>query len=384
VPKSNKRLQQRLRRRLDSARERRRLLSSIVGLGFWRWSRGSNEVWASKQARGILGLAPSAPVTREHLLGTIHPLDRAEAIRAISVAASHRDTVEVELRVIRADDQISWITARACVYRDLDESIVRVVGCIVDNTHRKRAEAESFNQQRQIAHLTRVAMLAELSGALAHELQQPLTAILCNAQAAQLLAAKADFNVDALREILGEIVLDDKHAGEIIRRLRSMLSRGELQVQRLKIIDILRSVLALCRGTLEERHVHVDLRIEAESPTVLGAGVELQQVLLNLILNASESMSGNGASDRRMEIALSHADERNMIRVSVVDCGKGIAEDHLERVFEPFFTTKTTGLGLGLAVSRTIIGAHKGRLWATNNRDRGAAFHFTLPMAESD
>jgi two-component system sensor kinase FixL len=163
-----------------------------------------------------------------------------------------------------------------------------------------------------------------------------------------------------------------------------MLSRGELQVQRVEIIDLLRSVLALCRRTLEERRVHVDLRIEAERRSVLGAGVELQQVLLNLILNASESMSGNGASDRRMEIALSHADEPNMIRISVIDCGKGIAEDHLERVFEPFFTTKTSGLGLGLAVSRTIVGAHKGRLWATNNSDRGAAFHFTLPMATSD
>src|ERR1700733_8953997 len=120
VPKSNERSQRRLRSRLDRARERRRLLSSIVGLGFWRWSRGSNDVWLSKQARRILGLAVSAAVTRDRLIATIHPLDRAEAVRSISVAATHSDTVEVDLRVIGAGDQISWITARAYVYRDLD------------------------------------------------------------------------------------------------------------------------------------------------------------------------------------------------------------------------------------------------------------------------
>jgi two-component system sensor kinase FixL len=318
------------------------------------------------------------------LIAAIHPLDRADVIRAIRETASHSDMVEMDLRVAGVDDQIRWITAKACAHRDVSGTLVRVAGCIIDDSHRKRAERQSLKQQQHIAHLTRVAMLGELSGALAHELQQPLTAILCNAQAAQLLVAKTDFNVEELREILGDIIRDDKHAGEIIQRLRSLLSRGELQLQRVEITDILRDVLTLCRGTLEERHVQVDLRIDAGIPSVLGARVELKQVLLNLILNASESMSGNDAGDRRIEIAVALADESHTIHVAVADCGKGVAEENLERVFEPLFTTKAGGLGLGLAVSRRIVGAHKGRLWATNNCDRGATFHFTLPVATSE
>jgi two-component system, LuxR family, sensor kinase FixL len=257
-----------------------------------------------------------------------------------------------------------------------------VVGYVVDESKDKRAEAKSLNQQRQITHLTRVAMLGELSGAIAHELQQPLTAVLCNAQAAQLLAARADFKVEDLREILSDIINDNMHAGQVIQRLRSLLTRGELQLQRLEIGDLVGKVLALCRGTLAERRVQVDLRVDEGIPAVQGDRVELQQVLLNLILNASESMSNNAPPDRRIEIDIKLDAKREAVRISVLDCGKGIAGDQLEQIFEPFFTTKASGLGLGLAVSQSIVVAHKGRLWATTRPGPGAAFHFTLPVAQ--
>jgi two-component system sensor kinase FixL len=244
-------------------------------------------------------------------------------------------------------------------------------------------EAESLKQQRQITHLTRVAMLGELSGALAHELQQPLTAILSNAQAAQVLAAKPEFNVEELREILQDIVSDDKHAGQIIQHLRSLLMRGEMQIQRVEIGDLLRKVLALSHSTLKERNVQVDSHIEEGVPAVMGDSVELQQVLLNLILNACESMSANAAADRLIEIVVARDAEAGTVRTSVLDCGKGIEDKQLERIFDPYFTTKESGLGLGLAVCHSIVAAHKGRLWATNRPDRGAAFHFTLPAVRS-
>lgn len=305
-------------------------------------------------------------------------------INSISATASHGDSVEMQLRAVGQGGQMRWITVKAHAYRDANGTILRVVGYVVDDSDQKRVEAESLRQQQQISHLTRVAMLGELSGALAHELQQPLTAILCNAQAAQLLAAKAQFNVEEMREILLDIVSDDKHAGQIIQHLRSLLMRGETQFQRVEIGDLLHNVLALARGTLRERNVQVDARIDEGVPAVLGDRVELQQVLLNLILNACESMSANAAADRRIEIVAACDAEQGVVRTSVLDHGKGIEPDQLDRIFDPFFTTKDDGLGLGLAVCHSIVAAHKGRLWAANRSGYGAAFHFTLPIAEGE
>jgi two-component system sensor kinase FixL len=259
--------------------------------------------------------------------------------------------------------------------------ILRVVGCVVDDTPRKRAEAESLEQQRQIAHLTRVAMMGELSGTLAHELQQPLTAILANAQAGQLLAAKEHLDVEELREIFREIIRDDKHAGEVIHHLRSHLIRGEMQLAGLDLRGLLREVLTLARGTLTEQNVQLDAHIDDGIPAVRGGRVEIQQLLLNLILNACEAMSENAAEARRIEIVAVLDQAGGFVRTSVLDCGRGIGHEPAERIFEPFFTTKKGGLGLGLAVCRSIIAAHKGRLWAADRAESGAAFHFTLPIA---
>lgn len=367
-------------RLLAESEERLALVSSINTLGIWSWDRATDTVWASGHVLSILGLDATAVLTRDTLLAVIHPADHAVMLRAISAATNHSDAVDMELRVVRQNGELRWITAKACVYRDAHGMLLRVVGCVIDDSQRKRAEAESLRQQQQITHLTRVAMLGELSGALAHELQQPLTSILCNAQAAQLLTAKAELNVEELRAILIDIVSEDKHAGQIIQHLRSLLMRGELDVQPLAIADVVRSVLTLTRGVLRERHVQVDTRIDEGVSAVLGDRVEVQQVLLNLILNACEAMSANAPGDRRIEIVVSHDSARGAVRVSVIDAGRGIDQDQLQHIFDPFLTTKKSGLGLGLTVCRSIILAHRGQLWATNNSDRGAAFHFTLPI----
>jgi two-component system, LuxR family, sensor kinase FixL len=277
------------------------------------------------------------------------------------------DATDVEMRQLRKYVDMAWPDRH-----------------LIDDSHFKRAAADPLKPQQHTTHLTRVAILGELSGALAHELQQPLTAILSNAQAAQLLTAKPHFNVQTLREILQDIVSDDKRAGQIIARMRSLLMRGEIQIQRVEIEDLLSNVLALAHSTLNERNVQVDSHIEDGVPAVLGDSVELQQVLLNLILNACEAMSANAAADRRIEIVIARDAAAGAVRTSVLDCGKGIEDSQLERIFTPFFTTKASGLGLGLAVCQSILAAHKGRLWATNRPGSGAAFHFTLPVASGD
>ena len=357
------------------------VVSSIDGLGLWSWDAASDGVWASPQARSILGFDEYELLTRDSLLAAVHPADLPRVLQAINSITRTSDLVQMELRAAGRGGEIRWIRAKSAASRDANGALVRVTGCVIDDSQRRRAEEDLATQQRQITHLTRVAMLGELSGALAHELQQPLTAILCNAQAAQMLTAKASLDVVELREILQDIVTDNKHAGQIIHHLRALLMRGEMHFHRHEIADLLDGVLSLARGTLAERQVEVETRIEEGVPAILGDRVELQQVLLNLVLNASESMSRNAAGDRRIELIAAFDAEHGGVRTSVIDRGRGIDPDKLERVFDPFVTTKDGGLGLGLAVCRSIITAHRGRLWAENRSDRGAAFHFVLPAA---
>ena len=368
------------------AQEQLALLASISTLGFWRWNRAADRVWASKGTRSILELGANTSLSRDTMLVAIHPVDRAAMVRAISASAQHGDMVEMEVRVVKKDREIRWITAKTCAYRDGNGMLLKLAGYVLDDSRCKRVEAESLEQKRRITHLTRVTMLGGLSGALAHELQQPLTSILCNAQAAQLLAGEASVNIENLQEILRDIISEDKRAGQIIQHLSSLLMRGEQHVQLLAISDLVRHALTLTRSTLIERAVQVDLRIdESVSAAAMGNPVELQQVLLNLILNACDAMRDNPAGDRRIEITVALDGEQGEVRTSVRDCGKGIDRNQLDQIFDPFFTTKSSGLGmgLGLAVSRSIMAAHDGELWATNNSDRGATFHFTLPTAST-
>ncbi len=366
---------------LAKLHEQLAVVSSIDGLGLWSWDAASDGVWASPQARRILGLDEYELLTRDNLLAAVHPADLPRVLQAIGATTRTSDLVQLELRVAERGGEIRWITAKSAASRDARGARVRVTGCVIDDSQRRRAEEELAQQQRQITHLTRVAMLGELSGALAHELQQPLTAILCNAQAAQMLTAKSSLDVVELREILQDIVTDDKHAGQIIHHLRALLMRGEMHFHRHEIAELLDGVLILARGTLTERKIDVETHIEEGVPAILGDRVELQQVLLNLVLNASESMSQNAAGDRRLELTAAFDPEHGGVRTSVLDRGTGIDSEKLERVFDPFVTTKEGGLGLGLAVCRSIITAHRGQLWAENRSDRGAAFHFVLPVA---
>jgi PAS domain S-box-containing protein len=359
--------------------ERLDLIASMSGFGFWSWDASTDQVWASAHARAVLGIDPNAPLVSQAVLAAIHSEDRNDVLDTITATAHGEDEMERELRVV-GQAEIRWITVKARAYRDTKGVARRVTGYVVDDSQRKRSAAELRKLQQKLTHLSRVALLGELSGALAHELQQPLTAILCNVQAAQLLLAKNPPEFDELNEILGEIAEEDKHAGELIQRLRALLLRGEAQLQRIGIEDLLSDVLALARGTVRERNVQISTRIDEFIPSIQGDRVELQQVFLNLILNACESMSTNPARDRRIEVVAELDAHQGVIEISVLDCGRGIDPDKLERVFEPFFTTKEQGLGLGLSICQSIIAAHGGRLWATNRSDRGAAFHFTLPV----
>jgi two-component system, LuxR family, sensor kinase FixL len=254
-----------------------------------------------------------------------------------------------------------------------------VLASIIDISERKQAELEAARRRNEMAHLSRVTTLGELSGSLAHELNLPLGAILSNAQAAQRILAKGDADFPEMREILNDIVSEDKRAAEVIRRLRLWLKKGEVQHDSLRINKVVQDVLKLIRTDLINQKVTVDTELARNLPTVTGDPVQLQQVLVNLVVNACDAMASCNASERRLVIRTGIENGTRAVMVSITDRGCGIPEGKMEQLFEPFFTTKEKGMGLGLSVCRTIIAAHRGKLWATNNADCGATFYLNLP-----
>jgi C4-dicarboxylate-specific signal transduction histidine kinase len=252
-----------------------------------------------------------------------------------------------------------------------------VLVSVVDVTERRNKERDAARQRDEVAHLSRVAMLGELSGSLAHELNQPLTAILSNAQAAQRFLRQSPPRIEALEEILADIVKSDHRAGAVIQRLRSLLRKEEAQRHPVDVNEMVEESLHLMRSDLMNRHVVVGTALEDRLPLVNGDRNQLQQVLLNFVINGCDAMDGVEA-DRRL-LVRTRTTPRGSVEVSVTDHGAGIPPADLERVFEPFVTTKPHGLGLGLAICRSIVEAHGGLVWATNNADRGASLHCELP-----
>jgi C4-dicarboxylate-specific signal transduction histidine kinase len=249
--------------------------------------------------------------------------------------------------------------------------------------HHRQLRKQSQEQHQQLAHRARVALLGGLAGAFAHELAQPLTAILANAEAALQIALRETAVPREICDILRDIVRDDVRAAEMIQRLRALLAPGKTARQILDLNDVVRDVLTLVRAELLTRGVTATLQLTAQETRVLADTVQLQQVLLNLIVNACEAMSGRPRNERRLTIATRVLEDSRTVECSVRDRGHGISEQALERIFEPFVTTRPNGLGLGLPISRSIVAAHGGRLAAANAPDCGAVFHFTLKRRRS-
>lgn len=306
-------------------------------------------------------------------------LHGAEAERfSARLSSQSTDETEVLLRSRRGKVFRAVVTSQTVVM--MDEPCVLVV--VRDITERRRAEMELQTQRTELAHLSRVALLGELSATFAHELNQPLAAIMSNARAGQRLMARKPPDVAEVRAILEDIVADDRRAGEVIRRMQALLKRGELQLHPLDVNEVVHEVLQLLHSELIRREVLVHTTLAPALPRVPGDRIQIQQVLMNLLFNACDAMADQSRDGRSVSIATSGT--LGAVRISVADQGTGIAEGNEERVFEPFFTSKRHGLGLGLAICRTIVAAHGGRLWAVNNAERGATFHLVLRRNGND
>jgi signal transduction histidine kinase len=297
-------------------------------------------------------------------------------------AAASRSQVAVALRaggsVLGAIVLAVEVVGRA--WPDAFMEQLRLLGEVIANAlAAAKAERESARLRQELAHIGRVSALGELTGSLAHELNQPLTAILNNAEVAQQHLEAEVIDVPKLQDILSDIVDDDKRAAGVIGRLRMMLKKGALEHAPLDVNDVVREVTDLVRNDTILRDIPVHLQLAAALPTVRGDRAQLQQVVLNIVLNGLEATSGS--SDRARGLVIRTVTDGNDVVVAVEDSGTGIDGADLERLFEPLYTTKPEGLGMGLAIARTIVGAHGGELRASNNPGGGATFAFTLPVA---
>lgn len=258
---------------------------------------------------------------------------------------------------------------------------ITIAALLVQRQHRRQAEMEILRQRIELAHVARVSTLGQLASALTHELNQPLGAILRNAEAAEIYLQRDQPNLEEIRAILADIRRDDRRAGDVIDRMKTLFKRRNLVTSRLDLGNLVEDTVALARPDAEARHMQIVVQVPPQLPAVSGDRVHLQQVLLNLILNGMDAMEATPKLERRLTVRVSETQDGNLL-VSVSDCGTGIAPEKIGRVFEPFFTTKPDGMGMGLAISRTIIQAHGGEIRAANNALGGATFAFTLPCLD--
>jgi PAS domain S-box-containing protein len=368
-----------LARELEISEKRLNLAADSANLGMWEWDIVGDEIWITDKGRAVLGFDSSEKINFELFRSRLHPEDRESVLKAVQDSLGTGAEYESEYRMVLPDGQLRWIAGRGQVEFNRDGRPIRMHGASLDITKRKQAEEQAERQRNEMAHLSRVTMLGELSGSIAHELNLPLSAILTNAQTAQRILANRDADLVEVREILNEIVSEDKHAADAIRRLRLWLTKREVQQHSLSINKVVRDMLKLIRSDLIRQNVELRTELAPNLPAVTGDPVQLQQVLLNLVINACDAMADCHASQRRLVIRTGIENGSRTLMVSIIDQGCGIPEENVEQLFEPFFSTKEKGMGLGLSVCRTITAAHRGRLWVTNNADRGATFHLSLP-----
>jgi len=276
-----------------------------------------------------------------------------------------------------------WVQIRFYPVKDAKGKLLNVVAMEEDVTEHKDSEEEIRRLQREYTHIARVSAMGELAASLAHELKQPLAAIRSNAQAAQRFLTGGKPDIDELHEILKDIIKDNRRADDVIRKLRSMMRKSELQITKLNINNIIQDTIPLIKSYEIMENISLKIELGKNISLVSGDRVQIQQVILNLILNSTEALKEIKADSRVIVLRTNQNDKRN-VTVSVIDNGPGIRKEVMEHLFEAFYTTKKEGLGMGLAISRSIIEGHGGHLWAENNADHGATFYFTIPISRGE
>ena len=331
---------------------------------FWNQGAENTYGWTAEEAIGR--------VTQE-LLQTRFPVSR----EAVDVALRERGEWEGELTHITRKGAAIAVTSRQSLRRDERGAAVAILEINRDITERKQAEEALRAAQAELAHVARVMTVGELTASIAHEVNQPLSGMVLNANASLRWLAGATPNLDEAREALSRIIRDGNRASDVIAKIRALLRKTDMEKERLDMNDAIREVVALAQGEMRRTRVALRAELEGDLPRVLGDRVQLQQVILNLVMNGIEAMSA--VTDRSRDLLIrSRQHESDKVLVAVQDSGMGLDSKNMERIFDAFYTTKAQGMGMGLAISRSIVENHGGRLWAVPNDGPGATFQFTL------
>ena len=367
-------------RTLGMSERRLEQAQSILHVGYWERDLATDRYAWSDETYRIYGLAPQERVlTLSDIQELVHPADRQMMRIAVAKALESESRYDLEYRVVRPrSGEVRSVRSQGDVVRDASGRPRRVFGTVQDVTELRHAEEALRKAQAELAHATRVTTLGELAASIAHEINQPLTAIVADAAASLNWLAAPDPKLDMVREALEAIVADGHRAGAVIQRIRQLATKSHPQKVRLDTNELIHGVVPLVRTEVIKHQVSLRLALASVLPPALGDRVQIQQVIINLVINGIEAMAG--VDDRPRELLIrseGHAGDR--VLVAVQDAGVGFDPRHTDRLFSAFFTTKPGGMGMGLSVSRSIIEGHGGRLWATPNPTHGATFQFTLP-----
>jgi len=346
--------------------------------GSFGWNVESGEIRWSEEAFRIFEYDPNSVPTIDMVIARTHPDDRGFVGRLIERVTRNRDNWEVEHRLLMPDGSVKHVHV---VAHPLGNALGQpeYVGALMDVTAEKRSQEALHQAQAELAHVTRVTTLGELTASIAHEVNQPLAAIITNGEASLRWLSNESPNLEEARGAVERMIRDGNRAGEVIQRLRALTQKTDPQNAPLDINDVINDVVGLVRREVLSHRVRLTLELGAVLNPILGDRVQLQQVIINLIVNSIEAMAA--VTERWRELTLtSREHDRDYVLVALQDSGVGIDPEQLDRVFNPFFTTKSDGMGMGLSICRSIIEAHGGELWASSNDGPGVTFQFTVPF----
>jgi two-component system, LuxR family, sensor kinase FixL len=353
------------------------LAAETANLALWTIDFERRKSWMNDKGRDLFGFAPNEPLSREAFLERVHPEDRRRVGEAIQTARGGSETFEIEYRLLRPDGETRWLIARGRYLRNERSESVELIGVAIDVTAQVKAHLELRLQSEEMARLSRMALMGELTASLAHELNQPLTAIASNAAAGKRSLGRNLTDAGMFEEIFQDIFADAQRAGAVIHGIHGLVRKNETSRRAVNLNDLICDVLRLLHSDLIARATAVETELAPDIEAIQADPIQLQQVLLNLIVNALEAMHEISTNKRRILVSTGLSD--GFVEVKVRDHGVGLPRKDPEKVFTHFFTTKPSGMGMGLAIVRSIVEAHGGDLGARNVDGGGALFFFRLP-----
>src|SRR5467141_1427684 len=356
------------------------LAAESADLAFWVLYPEQGNAWMSDKGRRIYGFDSNLPLTCELILTRIHPDERAAVKADYDRACSLHGAFESEHRLLLPYGKTRWVIIRGRCLQDEHGNLLELIGVTIDVSAQKQSDLQLQIQREEMSHFNRVALMGEMTASVAHELNQPLTAIANNASAARRFLQRGNIDPVLLQQLLQDMVADSQRAGEVIRGIRSLVRKETSVHTLLDLNSVITETVRLVSTDVLSRESVVTTDLDPQLPQVSATLVQIQQVLLNLIINALDAVEGLPPAERRI-IVSTRSDKGDVAEVSVRDFGTGLPKDRPDKIFDHFFSTKQKGMGMGLTIVRSIVEAHGGTITAENAPDRGACMVVRLPAA---